>query len=148
MFYQGAEVGCCAIIYEEWKWSSKGGSSKETNRDKRVCICQPLCTTSAGGLLQKNKQTPTHPNKHHIHTANGDPFVLLFSCTHQLTFTHCSPRGEQRLYLYLCLCVRACVLAHTWICQCQGVGHCSLYPTQAHVSPQGTKRWVRSTVGM
>lgn len=74
MLYRGAEVGCCAIMYEERKGGSKEASSKG-NKQRQTGRCLPVALLDeGGGLLQENQHTPTHPYKHlalsrsHVHT--------------------------------------------------------------------------------
>lgn len=58
MFYRDTEVGCYAIMYEERKGGSKGGSSKG-NKKRQIGLCLPVTLLHAGGgLLQENQHVP------------------------------------------------------------------------------------------
>lgn len=108
MLYRGAEVGCCAIMYERRKGGSKEASSKG-NKQRQTGRCLPVALLDeGGGLLQENQHTPTDPYKHLAlslthSTVNGDPVVLLH------TFTHC-PQDEKYACMCGCMCACACIL--------------------------------------
>lgn len=82
MFYRGTEVGCCAIMHEERKRGSKEASSKGNKQNKRVCVCQKLCSTKVG---EEPTDTHTFQQTSHTHAANGDLVATLTKLTNALS---------------------------------------------------------------
>lgn len=114
MFYQGTEVGCCAIMYEEQKGGSREASSKG-NKQRQTGLCLPVALLNqAGGLLQENQQTPTqpkqtYPSRTHSHSKwwPGCSAVLLRRQTYTHSHIVLVENKYACLYLYICVCVCA-----------------------------------------
>lgn len=115
MFHQGTEVGCCAIMHEEWKRGSKEASSKG-NKQRQTGVCLPDAWLNLSRRRSnRHPRTPTN-------ITHSQQMVTWLLCTRALSI--------------VCVCV--CLSARK--CLCQGADHSRHGPKQGCVSARRTQR--------